>query len=266
MFECIAQLRQEKPLIHCITNPISITQCANAILAVGAQPIMAEHPSEVEEIVSHARSLLLNLGNITDVRMESMLKAALVAQQKQIPILLDAVGIACSRLRHDYVQRLLKIVTPTVIKGNYSEIQALAQPSYRVAGVDAEDTLTPALLDRSAVNLTRQYHAIVVASGKVDVITDGIHGVHIHNGTPQLTTITGTGCMLGALGAAYLSTQPDMEAMITACAVLGIAGERAETPKGSGSFFVGLLDALSTLQKTDIEHTIRMEKIRIETI
>lgn len=266
MFECMTQLRQEKPLIHCITNPISITQCANTILAVGAQPIMAEHPSEVEEIVSHARSLLLNLGNITDVRMESMLKAALVAQQKQIPILLDAVGIACSRLRHDYVQRLLQVVTPTVIKGNYSEIQALVQPSYRVAGVDAEDTLTPALLDRSAVLLARQYHAIVVASGKVDVITDGIHGVHIHNGTPQLTTITGTGCMLGALGAAYLGIRSDMDAMITACAVLGIAGERAETPKGSGSFFVGLLDALSTLQKTDIEHTVRMEKINIETI
>lgn len=154
MFDCMEQLRVQKPLIHCITNPISITQCANAVLAVGARPIMADHPGEVEEITAQSQALLLNLGNITDVRMASMQFSAAVAKQKRIPILVDGVGIACSKLRREYVQTLLEIATPTVIKGNYSEIQALWQDTYQSAGVDADGALTTALLDTTAVSLS----------------------------------------------------------------------------------------------------------------
>ena len=111
-------LRDRQPLIHCITNPISINQCANAILAVGGRPMMAEHPQEVAEITRTAQSLMLNLGNITDARMESILISAETAQEAGIPFLLDAVGIACSTLRRDYVNRLLNTAIPTVIKGN----------------------------------------------------------------------------------------------------------------------------------------------------
>lgn len=266
MFDCMERLWQKRPLVHCITNPISITQCANAVLAVGARPIMAEHPAEVVEIVESANALLLNLGNITDARMTSMQLAAVAAQKKQIPIFVDAVGIACSQLRREYLSKLLDITVPTVIKGNYSEIMALAQPSYRSAGVDADGSLTTERLDKTAVTLARQYSRIVLASGKVDVITDGVRLVHIRNGTPQLSTLTGTGCMLGALGAAYLSVQPDIDAMITACAVLGIGGQLAETDKGTGSFFVSLMDALSTLQKAGLKKYLCMEEIPIERL
>ena len=134
-------VRERSSLIHCITNPISINQCANAILAVGGRPIMAEHPREVSEITATAGALMLNLGNITDVRMEAMRLSARTAAEHGTPILLDAVGVACSKLRRDYACGLLEGVTPAVIKGNYSEINALYQESYRASGVDADAAL-----------------------------------------------------------------------------------------------------------------------------
>lgn len=263
--DILLDVRQKQPLIHCITNPISINQCANAILAVGGRPMMAEHPKEVAEITRTAKTLMLNLGNITDVRMESIENSAQTAARAEIPILLDAVGIACSRLRRDYIHELLSAVTPTVIKGNYSEINALYQDSYHSSGVDAED-LDVTAISHAAVTLAREMNTIILASGKVDIVTDGKQLVHVHNGTPQLSTVTGTGCMLGALCATYLSANTQMEAVITACVVLGIGGEMAETQQGSGTFFVNLMDALSTLTAENIYTNINLEDISLENI
>lgn len=264
--DILSRIRQEQPLIHCITNPISINQCANAILAVGGRPIMAEHPREAAEITGTARGLLLNLGNITDIRMESIRISAQAAQEAGIPIALDAVGIACSRLRRGYLRALLAGVTPRVIKGNYSEIYALYLDSYRCSGVDADASLDPGTLDRCAVALARERNTLILASGKTDIVTDGQRLVHIRNGTPQLSTITGTGCMLGALCALCLSAEPSLEALITACALLGISGEKARTSRGSGTFFVNLMDALSTLSMEDIRGNLNMEEISLETL
>lgn len=258
------RVREYSPLIHCITNPISINQCANAVLAVGARPIMAEHPAEAEEITATARALMLNLGNITDARMESMRLSARAAQNRHIPVLLDAVGVACSRLRRGYIRKLLQEATPAVIKGNYSEIHALYRENYRSSGVDADAALDVQTLDRTAMELARAYHTVILASGRVDIITDGKRLVHVKNGNPQLSGITGTGCMLGALTAAYLSVQPDMDAAVTACVVLGICGQLAETDRGSGSFQVNLMDKLSTVGKAEIERYMDREEIRNE--
>ena len=258
------RVRETRPLIHCITNPISINQCANAVLAVGARPIMAEHPREVREITRTADALMLNLGNITDARMESMLLSARTAAEKGIPILLDAVGVACSTLRREYIRELLRTATPTVIKGNYSEINALCQEAYHSSGVDADSGLVVEAIDAAAVELARRYRCTILASGKVDIVTDGHRLVHIHNGTPQLSTITGTGCMLGALCAAYLSAAPNLDAAVTACAMLGICGQVAETDRGSGSFQSNLMDALSTLSEADLEHYLNLEEITLE--
>lgn len=263
--QILLDVREHQPLIHCITNSISINQCANAILAVGGRPIMAEHPMEVAEITRTAKALMLNLGNITDARMESIRIGAKTATENGIPILLDAVGIACSRLRRSYVHELLFSITPTVIKGNYSEVHALYQDSYRSTGVDAED-LDISAVSNAAVALARERNTIILASGKVDIVTDGKQMIHIHNGTPQLSTITGTGCMLGALCATYLSANISLEAVITASALLGIAGEKAKTEQGSGTFYVNLMDALSTLTAENISKNIKMEEISLENI
>lgn len=259
-------VKQNQPLIHCITNPISINQCANAILAIGARPMMAEHPREVSEITQTAQSLMLNFGNITDARMESILISAKAAREQNIPLLLDAVGIACSSLRREYAKTLLNIATPTVIKGNYSEIQAFYRDSYRSSGVDADSGLDIHTIDQTALSLARSLGTVILASGKVDIVTDGNRLYHIHNGTPQLSQITGTGCLQGALCASYLSATQGIEAVITGCAVLGICGERARTDLGTGTFLCGLLDALSTLTDAEIERYLKLEEINIEEI
>ena len=256
---------ERQPLIHCVTNPISINQCANAILAVGGRPMMAEHPLEVSEITRTAQSLMLNLGNITDARMESILISAETAQEAGIPFLLDAVGIACSSLRRDYVNRLLNTAIPTVIKGNYSEILALHRQSYHSSGVDADAALDIRTIDHAAVSLARRLKTILLASGPVDIVTDGTRLYHIHNGTPQLSRITGTGCLQGALCAAYLSAKPGLEAVLTGCAVLGICGELARTDRGSGTFLYNLMDALSTLTDAELVQHLKLEELSIET-
>lgn len=258
-------VRQRQPLIHCITNPISIHQCANGILAVGARPMMAEHPKEAAQITQTAQVLMLNLGNITDARMESMSVSAQTARQAGIPILLDAVGIACSTLRREYVLELLKDGIPDVIKGNYSEIWALYRNDYHSSGVDADAALDVRGAQEAAVCLARRYRTIILASGKVDVVTDGNRVYHIHNGTPQLSQITGTGCLQGALCAAYLSAGSGIEAVITGCAVLGICGELAQTDRGSGTFLTNLMDALSTLTDGQLRQNLKLEEISLET-
>lgn len=252
-------VRNKQPLIHCITNPISINQCANGILAIGARPMMAEHPKEVREITETAGALMLNLGNITDARMESMKISMLTAKKKNIPVILDAVGIACSKLRRDYIAELLEIGIPTVIKGNYSEVYALYHNTYRSSGVDADAAINAESISRAAAELARKYHTTIIASGKTDIVTDGTRIVHVKNGTPQLSAVTGTGCLLGALCGAYLAVCADMNAAVTACVVLGICGQLAETPKGSGSFMMNLLDALSTLTDAQLDHYKDME-------
>lgn len=259
-------VREKRPLIHCITNPISINQCANAILAAGARPIMAEHPGEVQEITETADALMLNLGNITDARMQAMEISLRTAAGKGIPVVIDAVGVACSRLRRDFLSRLLESACPAVLKGNYSEIYALSRENYRSSGVDADTALQEETVREAAAELARKYQTTVLASGKADIITDGTKTVIVRNGTPQLSVVTGTGCMLGALCGVYLTACPGTDAAAAACAVLGVCGQLAETAKGSGTFMAGLLDALSTVTDEQMENRMNLEETAHEAI
>lgn len=253
-----------RPLIHCITNPISINQCANAILSTGCRPIMAEHPEEVGEITDTADSLMLNLGNITDARMKSIKTSAGIANKKNIPFVIDMVGIACSKLRRKFALDLIENYCPTVIKGNYSEVNALYDSAYSFAGVDTETSLDTDYISSISAKLARKYNTIILASGKTDIVTDRKRIIYIKNGTPQLAGITGTGCILGALCACYLSVCRDVTAAAAACAVLGICGELSETDKGCGNFMVNLMDNLSVLSDTDIENRLKLEEKNIE--
>ena len=260
------QLAETAPLIHCITNPISINQCANLVLASDCRPIMAEHPQEVQEITRMAAALLLNLGNITDTRLKSIILSADEAEKNGIPYVFDAVGISCSELRRTFTYDYLEHHTPAVIKGNYSEIHALFNCSYDSSGVDADTSLNLSQCSQIAMKLADRYHCIILASGKTDIVTDGKRLIHIKNGTPMLAKVTGTGCMLGALCGCYLAACQDIAAPAAACAVLGICGELAETDRGTGTFMVNLMDKLSTLTDYELEEYIKMEEICIEDI
>lgn len=257
---------EKKPLIHCITNPISINQCANAVLSLGARPIMAEHPLEVAEITQTAFALMLNIANITDVRMKSIKTASETAKKYNIPSVLDIVGISCSQLRRNYVHELLDIHIPTVIKGNYSEICALSDDEYRSAGVDSHSSATFQKTLNSAVSSAQKYNTVILASGKSDIVTDGKRVAYIHNGSPRLAEITGTGCMQGALTAVYLSASDGFQSAVTACTVMGICGELASCKEGTGSFYTALLDSLSLLRNADIEKYMRVEELTVEKI
>lgn len=259
-------LGAQAPLIHAITNPISINQCANAVLALGARPIMAEHPREVAEITATASALLLNLGNITDVRMQAMERAAGAAREKGVPVVLDGVGVACSRLRRSYALELLGRFPPGVLKGNYGEINALYDPDYTASGVDGDSSLAPLAVGRAAAALARRYGCVVLASGPADLVTDGQGVTAISNGTPQLGQVTGTGCMLGALCACFLAVSTPLAGAKAACVTLGVAGELASTAQGSGTFLVNLMDRLSTLDGETICARGRMEELSCETL
>jgi len=260
-------VRSRNPLIHCITNPISINDCANAVLAVGARPVMAEHPLEVAAITRGAAALLVNLGSITDTRLESMLVSGGEAHEQGIPCVIDLVGVGCSLLRLQFARKFVGNCHPAVIKGNLSELKAFAGTPSQAAGVDAGDRLTPEntakTLDQLA-RLSRRTGAVVLATGEVDIVTDGRQAVLLRNGVPLLSRITGTGCMVGVLTAVCLSGGDTFTAAALAAATLGIAGELAAgTAHGTGSFRVSLLDALSTLDDETFAERLRMETVSL---
>lgn len=249
-------LRSQRPLIHCITNPISINDCANLILAAGGRPIMAEHPKEVAEITATAAALAVNLGNITDVRMESMVLAGQAAREAGVPVVLDCVGVGCSTLRRRYAQDYLTKIQPQVVKGNLSELLCLCGVRQHTSGVDADGSDRLEGENLAALQaFSRRQGAVLLASGTVDgVFAPRGRYWEIRNGHPMLGRLTGTGCMLNVLTAAFLAVGEPEEAAVAAAAMLGICGERAaQKAKGPGSLRTRLLDAAYALTPEELE-------------
>ena len=274
----LTYIQQEAPLIHCITNPISINDCANILLAIGARPIMAEHPDEVAEITAIAKGLALNLGNITDARMASMKISAGAAKDKGIPFVLDLVGLSCSRLRQKYAKELLQIAVPDIIKGNISELRTLlGLPTTPGMGVEAgqkemvtqENALEYAKLFQKQA---KEYHTVLLATGPIDLVVSSEEAYIIANGSNALASITGTGCMNNVLAGACLagvhgiSSQATNNtlAAILSCLLLGIAGENIQDiylNQGPGSFHYSLMDSISKLTPQTIAKQCNITKL-----
>ena len=274
----LTYIQQEAPLIHCITNPISINDCANILLAIGARPIMAEHPDEVAEITAIAKGLALNLGNITDARMASMKISAGAAKDKGIPFVLDLVGLSCSRLRQKYAKELLQIAVPDIIKGNISELRTLlGLPTTPGMGVEAgqkemvtqENALEYARIFQKQA---REYHTVLLATGPIDLVVSSEEAYIIANGSNALASITGTGCMNNVLAGACLagvhgiSSQATNNtlAAILSCLLLGIAGENIQDiylSQGPGSFHYSLMDSISQLTPQTIAKQCHITKL-----
>lgn len=266
MIESLLQIKHniriEKPLIHCITNPISINDCANVVLAAGAKPIMAEHPLEVSQITAVSKGLAVNLGNITDVRMKSMLISGKTAHKKKIPHIIDLVGIGCSKLRLDYAKKFIEACHPNVIKGNMSEIKALCDIKSDAKGIDVgqSDIITDENIYESISMLkalSLKTSSVIAVTGVVDVITNGTYTYLIRNGCEMLSMITGTGCMLTALTASYISSGDILYGTVLAAVLMGICGELSQDAKGTGSFRTELIDNMFS-----ISDYIIMKKIK----
>lgn len=250
-------IKEKSPLIHCITNPISINDCANFVLALGAKPIMAEHPREVEEITATADALAVNIANITDARMESIKLSLKTANAHNIPCIMDIVGINCSKLRYNYVTEVLKDSSVSILKGNMSEIKALCNKDTHGKGIDAcgDSTDSNNLKENAAIarELAIKYNCTVLASGKIDIIADKEHIYAVENGCEAMSLITGTGCILNVITGTFLAVEKPVFAAVMGAAVLGIAGETADSTKGNGTFRIQLLDKVSTITPSIIK-------------
>lgn len=256
---------EKKPLVHCLTNHISINQAANVILAVGASPIMAEYPKEVGAITASASSLLVNLGNISHERMKSMLISGRTAKDHMIPTVLDLVGVTCSQTRLEFARRYIEKFHPLLVKGNLAEFKALVGMRYSATGVDSSENvdLSPNTIAfyKELVRKSAQHMRVsLFVTGKADYISDGNYHVAILNGCEELSKITGTGCMLGALCAAFMPCGASYMSATLAAAVMGISGEKAkaENPAGLASFQTALLDNIGTITDEDIINRLQI--------
>lgn len=262
LLEIRRKVKAEKPLIHCITNHISINDCANVVLAVGAKPIMAEHPAEVSEITASAKALAVNLGNINDTRMESILLSGKRALEKNIPSIIDIVGVACSPLRLDFAKKFILECHPSVIKGNMSELKALCGMESSAKGIDVgeKDAVTNDTIIANITMLTSlssKTGSVVAATGIVDIITNGTDTYLIENGCEMLSMITGTGCMLNVLAAAFISNKNIIGGTVLATALMGICGELSQNENGTGTFRTTLLDSIFSLSDYKLEEKIK---------
>jgi len=259
VWQDVQKIRGEAPLVHNITNYVVMNSSANALLALGASPVMAHALEEVEEMTALARALVLNIGTLSPPWVEAMLRAGAVARKRGIPVVLDPVGAGATAYRTATAKKILEEVQPTIVRGNASEILALETHEARTKGVDSTHTSDEAL--QAAVALARTHGCVVSVSGVVDVIVSGDATMRVANGHPMMSRVTGLGCTASALTAAFAAVQSDsLRAAAHAMAVMGVCGEVAEEhSKGPGSFQMYFLDALSLLSELDLGRRVRME-------
>ena len=263
-YEILARVREKKPLIHHITNWVSIYECANITRAFGALPVMAHAREESPDMVSIASALVLNIGTLTMDLIESMITAGKQANKLSIPVVLDAVGVGATKLRDEKAFEILDNVDVTIIKGNASEIARLAGEQVVTKGVEA--TQIEADIESLAGDLARQRSATVVVTGREDVVTDGERVYVVKNGHEMMGAVVGTGCMAASVIGAFTAVENDYAfAAASALACYGIAGERAAAfSRGPGSFKMNLYDEVYNLDRENIERMINIEKRQVE--
>ena len=255
----LRELRERKPLVHQITNYVVMNETANATLALGALPVMAHAPEEVEEMVGLASALVLNIGTLSEHWIEAMLIAGRAASERGIPVVLDPVGAGATRYRTDTARRILDEVAVTVVRGNQGEIATLAGAAAEVRGVESMSTgLEPPALARSAA---QQLGVVASVTGPIDHVSDGERVVDISNGHPLLAAVTGTGCTSSALTGCFLAAKPQepLEAAAEALAAFGVAAEDAAAAAGGpGTFHALLYDALAALDPETLDGRARI--------
>lgn len=248
----IASVRAQGPLVHNITNYVVMNNSANALLAIGASPVMAHWVDEMEEMTAIAGALVINIGTLDTQWIEGMLAAGLAASRRGTPIVLDPVGAGATSQRTATAWELIRRCHPTIIRGNGSEIMALVNADIRSKGVDSSATSHDAL--EAAKTLALETGAVVVISGETDYITNGTRVHTVEGGHPIMTAVTGMGCTSTALVGAFAAVVADpMEAATAAMAVMSLAGERAAAlARGNGSMQIHFLDELYRLKEADI--------------
>lgn len=253
----LEQVRARRPLVHCLTNSVVKNFTANVLLAIGAAPAMVEHPDEAEEFAAMADALLVNVGTLDPPQMVAIRRAVASANAAPKPWVLDPVAVGPLTVRSHFARDLLA-QRPRLIRGNASEVMALAGSTGRGRGVDSGDPTEAALL--AARGLAKQTGGAVLATGPVDYATDGAQTAACHNGHVLLTRVTGVGCAQGAIAAACAAVaKSPLVAAISSAVVMGVAGEiAARVAPHPGSFAVALLDALDQIDAAALRHDARI--------
>ena len=270
--QALKNVRATTPLVHCITNYVTVNDCANALLACGGSPIMSDEPKDVPDIQTICGGLVLNIGTLNELTIEGMFAAGERARDLGHPIVLDPVGAGASALRTETAAELLNTVGAQVIRANMSEVKALAGAAAATRGVDVnpDDAVTEENLQASAEFVKRvaaKTGAIVAVTGAIDIVADAERAFAIRNGAPIMGKITGAGCMLTCVTAAYAVANPDMmlEAVVAAVAGMGAAGEmalaRMQPVDGNASFRTYLIDALYNINGEALEAIARVEEL-----
>lgn len=265
-------LKEKTPLVHSITNYVTVNDCANIILAAGGSPIMADSILEVEEITSICNALVINIGTLNQRVIESMIKAGIKANKVGNPTILDPVGVGASTLRRETTFRLLEEISFSIISGNASEIKVIYKQSGKTTGVDAneEDKIEEDNLDKMVQmckDLSKRTGAIISLTGAIDIVASADKANVIYNGNPLMSQVSGTGCMLSTVIGAYCGANKDdlFNATTLAVAHMGLAGEIAyerlkKVQGGTSSYKIFLIDAIS-----GIDYQTFKEGAKIET-
>ena len=256
----LQKVRESKPLVHHITNYVTVNGCANVTLEIGASPVMADAIGEAADIASIASSLVLNMGTLNERTISSMIAAGEAANKKGIPVVFDPVGAGASKLRNDTAEMITSKIKLSVLRGNISEIRFVAGFCSQTKGVDASDSDITGAEDAGQIakDLAKKLGCVVVISGAVDVVSDGKKVVLIENGHPMLANQTGTGCMCSSLIGSFCGAEPadPFAASVSAMLCMSIAGEIAfkkAGQSGNGSFRAALHDAINCMDVHTLE-------------
>ncbi len=262
--EMLENVRKTSPLVHNITNYVTVNDCANVLLACGGSPIMSDDIDEVEEITTICGGLNINIGTLNQRTIPAMLAAGKKANELGHPVVLDPVGAGASSLRTNTANELIKEIKFAVIRGNISEIKTLALGAGTTKGVDADiaDRVTEENLSQSvafAKEFAKKTGAVIVITGAIDIVADAEKAYCIFNGNPMMSSITGTGCQLSAMIAAYVTANPKKRTEATAAAVcaMGVCGEKAYSrlcaEDGNSTYRNYIIDAVYHLSGEELE-------------
>lgn len=256
------------PMIHIITNYVTMNDLAQITLCYGGKPLMATHHEEITEITSMANGLLINIGTLEPYTMESMVKAIKVANENNTPVVLDPVGVQASKLRKDFCVQLIKNNKISLLKGNLSEIKTLIGESTKHIGIDSLDNELSKEVTDKIDEFSREMNCIIVVTGEVDYVTNGCEAYFVSNGVEKMSDLTGTGCMLGAILttalAMYDNSNERFEAALRAVTAFGICGELAlqdlEENQGLLTYKIKLLDYISLIDLNHIKSFGKLNK------
>ncbi len=260
-------VKEKAPLIDNITNFITANDCANILLAVGASPIMADNPKEIEDIIAIASGLNINMGVISDSSLEAMFIGGKKANELNKPVLLDPVAAGATRYRTEQANKLLEEVKFSVIRGNISEIKALFLGENTTRGVDAAEEISEENLDsvvQFAKEAARTSGSKIFITGKIDVVSDGEKSYALKNGVDEMAHITGSGCMLSAFITAFIAADDSLESLVAGGCMMGLAGEKAlETMKkneaGNSSYRNFLIDEIYKMTADSLDKGAKYE-------